>query len=866
VWIPKLYDGRNKTFWFFTVDEDLRPTTPLISTGTVPTAAYKGGDFSASPQVVYDPASTTVAAERTPFPGGIIPKARWSKVSTNIVPLIPDPTRGASTANFDYVGSQVYEDPHWSLKFDHMISSNMRVAYYMSREYQNTGVNSILPGPIGQGLGASTQKPENYRANHDWTITPTSVLHTTFSFTRQQQGWDNPAQKGYGSKIGLPLSGAVDAFPRVMWTNSRDVLTPWGVQDGKVANGGQLNWTFHWSQSLSLIRGKHEYKVGWDLRRLRTFSDPVDLAGSNGQYFFNTLQTGLPGNTNTGHPFASFLLGLVDSANTTSLPVTTAQIRYQYYGGYFMDNWKLTQRLTLNLGMRYEVPVGWHDKDGNFSWVDLKTINPATGGPGALVFAGNGTGRIGKLRPYGADFSNFGPRFGFAYRLFPKTVLRGGFGIYYQTLSNGGCGCRDGFGGPPVTKNSDGVNAALQWDGGIPIPANAGLPPFIDPTFDNGNSVESITPTFYKAPRMREWSFNIQHEVKNFLVDVAYVGNRGTGLNSSVDLNQLPVSRLSLGTLLTQRIDSPAVAAAGFTKPYASFPNNFSLAQSLRPYPQYLLIRGRNTGQGKIWYDSLQLKTERRFGAWQLMGSYVWSKSLSVAHYRQIFSQTQVQAQDYYNYDDMKSFSPFHQPHVVNILSSYDLPIGRGKKFLNVQSRWTDAVIGGWNVSFAARYYTPTLFQVSAPVNDLASYIFAGYKKADRINGQDIRTSAGRGDMDALLNAYLAGGSAAANAQRYFNPAAFGTNATTTGQAPRLGAAAVYYNEFRNPNIYTENIAVSKRFRVPVTQDRTVDIGYRADQLRRPRQHHRQRQLRVADRSHDRRPAHHHGSPAGFLR
>src|SRR5262249_33106759 len=147
-------------------------------------------------------------------------------------------------------------------------------------------------------------------------------------------------------------------------------------------------------------------------------------------------------------------------------------------------------------------------------------------------------------------------------------------------------------------------------------------PPLIDPTAGNNNPVDVFSENFGKAPRIQSWSFNIQQEVGKFVAEIAYVGNRGRGLNSTVLLNQLPLSRLALGSLLQRRIDDPAVAAAGFTKPYPSFANSNTLAQALRPYPQYLDVSERNAGFGRIWYDSLQLKLERRFGDFQLMAAY----------------------------------------------------------------------------------------------------------------------------------------------------------------------------------------------------------------------------------------------------
>ncbi len=470
--------------------------------------------------------------------------------------------------------------------------------------------------------------------------------------------------------------------------------------------------------TLSWIRGKHEYKFGVDIRRLQTTGD--DWATTNGAYSFSRFQTADPANKNgTGNAFASFLLGAVDSASQGTLPVVIGQIRYGYHAGFFQDTWRVTPKLTLNYGVRYEVPIGWHSRDGLYSNLDVNRPNAAAGNlKGSIVYAGYGAGREGVKRFYPTDFSDFGPRFGFAYRLSEKTTLRGGFAIFYQTLGNGGCGCTDGIGGTPISAASDGMNPALNWDNGI-VATTTGISSRFSPTVDNfyNNGVYRQGPNYGKAPRIYNWSFTIQHEVKNFLFEAAYDGNRAYRLNSTVYMNQLPTSYLSLGSLLGKNINDPAVAAAGYKEPFAGFAAGWkggaTLAQALRPFPQYGPVVDVNAGVGRMWYDSLQTKVQRKFGDFQIMGSYVWSKTLSLMSYRQIFSQgSQVQAQDSYNIADAKSLSPFDIPHFVNILSSYRLPFGRNKRFFSTANRTLDMVVGGWTISGVQQYRSGTLLQI----------------------------------------------------------------------------------------------------------------------------------------------------------
>lgn len=825
VWVPKVYNGRNKTFWFMTYSRDMRPASISSVTSTVPTARMKTGDFSEIGRAIYDPA-TTVGNVRQQFANNIIPVNRISAISKKFIDALPNPNLPGVTNNLAFVNESRVTDNVWSLKIDHAFTQNNRISYFHSLQDQNVANTTSLPGPLGQGLGVNAQRPQNFRVNHDLIVRSNFMIHTTFGFSRTQQEWDNPAQAGFASQVGLKMP--TDATPRIMFAGA-DGLTNWGVQDGKVNNGGQWNWTTHVSQNISWLTGKHEFKMGWDIRRLRTFA--VDAAGTNGQFFFERAQTALPTATGTtGHSFASFLLGAPNQLTFTTLPVPDVQIRYGYHAGYFQDNWRLSSKLTLNLGMRYEVPVGWHMSNYQISMVDTKLSNPAAGGlPGAMIFAGAGPGRTGTKRFYPTDFSNIGPRGGFAYKLADKTVVRGGFGIYYQTLGNGGCGCNLGFGGPPGNLIADGVNPAVIWDAGVPIPQGA-KPPFIDPGFGilSAGTLDVMGADFGKAPRVYNWSLNVQHEVKGFLIDIAYVGNRGRGLASSIFLNQVDPKYLSLGQLLRRRIDDPAVVAAGFTKPYAAFPNNQTLAQALRPFPQYFNVVDRNSGDGQTWYDSLQVKGERRFGPWQLTASYVWSKSLGRLHYRQIFSQTQTTPQNNYNLSDTKTLLPFDQPHVVNILNSFDLPFGKGRKFLGSSNRAVDTAIGGWTLGFIGRYVSAGPLDIVAPNTLNAGTLFTQYKKAN-LTGISIRTGIDRKTLDPnnpAIRWFGCSPEAIASRPGAFQCAANSTPFSIPGEF-EFGKAAQFNSAFRNPPIFTENISIVKTFKI--TGDGRVRFVYRAD-------------------------------------
>jgi hypothetical protein len=815
VWIPKAYDGRDKTFWYFTYSKDQRPASVSFPVMTVPTPLMKQGNFSqAGVPLIYDPATTT-GNVRTPFAGNIIPASRITPIGKNVTANIPDANTPSLAGNYNRVNTSAFDRYIWSLKFDHAFSATNRLAYFISNEVQTQDDVTGFNGLLGNGL-VGLQKPYNHRFNHDLSITPTMLMHTTYGFSITRQTWDNPNQKGGGTKLGFKVPpGDSDATPRIQFSGPSG-LSPYGVQDGKVANGLQYNRQ-HWvSQGYTMLKGKHEIKFGWAWRRFETLGQ--DLAGTNGRYQFNRAQTALPtALTSTGHEFASMLLGTADLADQVVPPVLFDTTFYYDYSGYIQDNWRINSKLTLNLGMRYEVPIGWHIPGGNgYSHVDINVPNPGAGGrPGALVFSGVGPGRTGVKRFYPTDFGNFGPRLGFAYQLASKTVIRGGYAIFYTGLSGGGCGCRFGFSGSNSLQ-SDGLNPVLNWESGIPVAPGYRPPPIIDPSYMNYQNVSYQGPTYGQPGRVKNWSLNIQHEIKNWLIDIAYQGNRGTRLNSTADMNQLPSSVLQYGALLRQRIDSPAAIAAGFKKPYDSFPGNLSVAQSLRPYPQYLTYQSLIAGFGRNWYDALQAKVERRFGSMQVLANYTWSKSLGMGHYRNTFGQLGspgATPQDFYNINDSKSFMNMDIPHVFNLMISYDLPFGKGKRFMSNSNAFVNALVGGWTIASADVYRKGILINLSTPGNPLGNGVmFSAITKAN-VGSGPIRTGIDRGTLDPNNPSTL-----------WFNKAAFAApNAYT------LGNAANYHDDFRQPAVLTENISVVKRTTLYQLDKNPIVLTYRAD-------------------------------------
>ena len=816
VFLPKLYNGRNKTFWYFTWNGYKQNSGAGTSILTVPTAKMKAGDFSElGSRQIFDPMTTRTVngvQVRDPFPGNIIPQARFSSVSSKILSLIPDPTGPGLSSNYvDNTVSTVNRNIY-SLKFDHSLSDRNRISGLYSWQRQTNLSQTGLPGALASGL-VSTEKPDITRVNHDFTFMPTLLNHATFGLSRYQSVFNQlPADlMNWPTTLGLKgvATNGSQSFPIVSFAT--DGLTGFG-NDPK-NRGAQQNWTYEFLDGVTWVKGKHDFKFGYEWHKGRTFQDPADDSYAQGKFVFNSLQTANPAaRSATGYSFASFLLGGPDNAQRNYNPSTGVDIKYRYHALYANDNWKVTSKLTLNLGIRYEIFIPRTDSNLTLSAFDPTIPNPAAGNRlGALSFAGMGPGRNGKVRFGNIYLGNVGPRIGVAYQITPKTVLRTGYGVYYSAANGntgGGCfPCGWGVSAAPTPTSPDGISPAFNWDNGFLLPPGFQLPPVIDPSYANGQTVLVLSKEDGLAGRIQNWQVNIQRELpKQFLLDVAYLGSKGTRLNSYVPYNQVDPKYLSLGSLLGLSVTDPRVTQAGFGLPYPGFTG--TLAQSLRPYPQYNNIVHNYLGTGAENYNSLQAKVEKRYSAMTLLAAYTWEKNLSI---NGGFTQTGngTAPQDQYNLGVEKSLSQHDIPQTLNLVYAYDLPFGKGRRFLGGANRLVNGVVGGWTIAGIHQYRSGSLILINAPVNTLGPGVLFSAALRANTTGQPIRTGVDRTALDPN-NPNV----------RWFNRAAFSVPGPY-----QFGTAAPYQNDVRNPPFFTEALSLVKHVKL---QER-IDLEYRAD-------------------------------------
>jgi len=773
---------KNKTFFYFVYGGyRFRQGSPNTLQSVIP-LDFRQGDFSRVAPI-YDPStnrSTATGFARDQFPGNRIPTSRFSTVSRNILPQLPNPDNSGIFNNFLSTGRGQTNSNQYNLKLDHAFSDRNRISGYYYNDLNQIRDPELVPGPTSPNR--STASRNNWvRLSHDFVVSPTKLNHVTLGYTRTavriapfslDQDWP--------TKLGLTgvNRGPDNTFPCVEFIAAG--FSRLGDQNCN-SRVFQANNAFQLGESFSWVRGSHNLKFGLDYRWMET--NGIDPWRTMGWFQFNALETALPGVANTGNAVASFLTGNV---NRGQLQVFSyfPRNRYQYFAGYAQDDWKVSRKLTLNYGLRYDVFIPRYEARDNLSTFDLNLPNPAAGNrPGAMVFLGEGQGRSGLNRLADIDKKAFGPRLGLAYSLTPKTVVRAGYGIYFAQ-GNANAGLRDslqssvGFVAQPVFQSLDaGVTPGFNWDGGFP--QNFAQPPFINPAAGNGSDVRMMLRSDGRAPYFQNWSFTIERELtKSINLEVTYLGTKGTRLgNGLVHWNELNPSNLALGALLTRNVTSPEAVAAGIRVPYAGFTG--SVAQALRPYPHMQSVWNRSNPAGSSTYHAFQTQLQvRSYKGLDVQMAYTWAKTLSDSD---ILAGGGPAGQSTYSRGLEKTIATTDVPHIFALSYSYQIPSFKGP---------TRHLLGGWTVSGIHQYSVGTPITLT---NNNTLPLFTSALRPNALS-QDRRVQVDNFDPARDL---------------WINRAAFSAPAPFT-----LGTSARAYTNLRNPNFLNENFGLIKRIKV----------------------------------------------------
>jgi hypothetical protein len=847
VYLPKVYNGRNRTFFYTTYERYRERSFGFGSPSTtVPVPEFYEGDFSRLLQGVaagkdalgrtvnrgsiFDPATFTKLPTgrwiADMFPGNVVPKSRFSEVSKRVnalaskwnAPLVRDPDgRWALQKNayFPQSNAPVFDNHQFSTKVDQNFSDRHKLAgsaSYVIKDRSTLtdtgGIWSLLAADGGPLSAAHGQRLESQyeRLTEDWTLTPTTLNHFSVFYNRMHK-IEAGKQAGVDGAAALGIKGlSTYGYPAINWGGGPYVSQTaigYTVYSGNAYTG----WGF--SDSVSFHKGSHFMKAGFEFRGSMLNTRPTQ----GGSFTFAARGTAIPNESfsgsQTGYAFASYLLGIVDVAGLTE-PSPMGGRRH-YYAAFLQDDFKVNKRLTLQVGVRWEYqPPAFEAADRYASWTPDVT-DPISGLPGAYAFAGKCGGCTGK-RYFGTpSLRDWGPRIGFAYRFAEKTTIRGGYGIMYapdlfnsQTPTPLAKATNPQVGGTWLL-NADPIQpwfGIFNWDNGFPT--DRYQPATRDLSWGNRTRPGRVDPNYGRTPYVQEWNLNIQRELpKKIVLDVGYAANKSTGLynNALSATNQLPSSVLAnYGTRLGNPVRNPADAAAnGIRYPFPGFSG--TVASALRDYPQ---VQGNSTINdyaatlGFSNYQSLQITVNRQVAkGLTAYGNYVWSKNLSnTSSARQSDNNAPM---DYYNLRIEKALVEYDIPHAVKAYAQYELPLGRGKTIWSGAGRLVDGIAGGWSLNIIANYYS------GAPLGfgGASSPVPNGWNGAQRTNVAPgkLRKSgfdSSKFDLADRLNP----------ANTYLN-----TSLISDPEPFTLGTAALRYGQLRGFGTIDESFGLQKNMR-----------------------------------------------------
>ena len=793
VYLPKLYDGRNRTFFFFNYDGN-RWVRNNPATATIPTERMRAGDFSEVPSLIYDPATAAAPAALTPFPGRLIPQSRWNPVGKKILDVFPLPNSPGTANNYQGVFRVYTPHDNYAGRFDHVLSDNQRL--FARAGHYLCGSNQIRTFETAAATQNVVCNSKNFTANYNYTITPNVVYGATAGYTVSRRfSTDLTGNKIGSSQFGYTVNPAPSAETNVTPGASFDIYTGLGL----VSPTDQVSQSFQVNQSLSVVKRKHTLRFGADLRRYRT-GGLVTAGASNGNIGFSPLQTS-NGAANTGNSAASALLGLANTFNMQQTP----RVRFDndVYGLYIADDFRVSRSLTLNLGLRWDMEGKMSEIHNRAGYFDSAAIHPTVQRPGVFRYAGL-DGAEDTITS--GDYSNIGPRFGFAWSpaaFGGRTVVRGAFGVSYAPIPT--------VGGYAVAPGYDTILAPIKPSATAPavvLATSYTLPPVSGPQGAQaylGQGFTQPVDRYAQASTVYQWNFGIQREItKNLVAELLYGGNRGLRLMAVRSLNQAPES------LIQQAIDVQAASGrpgdaqaflnrqvpnpvAGLVPGTLGAPTR-TLGSSLVQYPHFAAVNLRLNDRDSI-YHSLQAKLERRLSSdLTFLLSYTFSKLIDNA-VENNYSGSELSStgvlQNPYNLRDSRATGNFDKPHVFQGSMVYALPFGKGKALAS--SGIAAALLGGFRLNTIVTIYTGTPLGITQTE---ANGLGVGGGRPD-VNGDPKSAS------DSVRGQVNSNGTVQWISSRSF--------AVVNG---RYGTAPIRFSQLRGPNFSQIDLGIQRDFRV----------------------------------------------------
>ncbi|MBL8233664.1 MAG: TonB-dependent receptor [Bryobacterales bacterium] len=700
--LPKIYNGKNRTFWFFNY-EGYRYITYANNVLSVPTELQRAGNFSETRLAngtvlgVYDPESTAVNPNgagfvRTPFPGNTIPTSRFNRIPVQILRDVPLPNRAPTNAitNVNNYGEQtrrLQNNDQYIGRFDHNVDNNNRLTYRLAYNYNVIRPDSQFGNYLTQGE-QNDVFDRNYSqqvASWTYTISPSTFSELRAGYVRTLIVRDPPTSGADLDRLGYPA-----IIPRVQFP-SHNIADFTELGGGQTVDGGLHTISLH--ESITKVMGKHTLKFGgevWTIRRNR-----FQFGGLSGAFNFNRDLTNNPqAPQTTGYGVATFLLGAVNAGSLTI--GSKRHERGKYFAGFLQDDWRISRRLTLNVGLRYDVETNAIDHFNERSNFNFFRVNPITNLPGVVEFAGKDYGR----HPVPVDRNNLGPRFGFAYTFDESahTVLRGFYGIFYQGIfesfeTNLGWSANTPFANPSI-----GPRPNFYLTQGPPAlvlpPGNSqGAASFLGLGAEGRMADDRVGYT-------QQWNLSLQRALPgNWVLESIYSAAKGTRLGigaQGIAENALDPRYLSLGFDLQTQVPN-----ALFEK--GIFGRTVARQQTLLPFPAYQGITRRNPTFGSSIYHSLQVNARKSMSRGHTVQlAYTFGKLIddTVASLSAGFAGYNTGVADYqtpYNRRMERSISPADVSQRLVVSYLWELPFGKGRRF-GLRGP-ADIVLGGWQLS-----------------------------------------------------------------------------------------------------------------------------------------------------------------------
>jgi hypothetical protein len=822
VWIPKLYKGLNRTFFLFT-DDWYRENLAQKQVGTVPTAAMKQGDFSgfvdATGKVIpiYDPLTGQ------PFPGNIIPQTRFSPLSASILKDIPDPNRsGLNGGNLSNIGPQIpslsIKQNLWGYTIDHKLTDSQTVRFSQWRAPLNSAtLSSANVAPATSPISSLNIEPSlgsGWLLNYVKTFNPNLVMTWGVSVIGAINSQHNGLQN-----VNFPAVANSVIFPNVLF-DGQNAPSTWGQGLINLVNrklGIAVVNNYLWT------KGRNTFNIGLEYRKV-IMDDNECLVACGGTFNFSQRNTSVPDvndpNFGTyGSSFASFLLGQADAASRQSN--NALAMRSYSWSPYIEDDIKVNDRLTVNLGLRWDILVPLtEDIDNRVTFFDPNIANPGADGLlGAASKLGKCTGCAG-VRRADIHWPAFGPRFGFSYKIDEKTLLRSGF--FLSVLDGGAYAPGDNRVGQDYDiilngtffRNSNGTASPAfgSWDTNSLPPTN---PVPFSPSVGNGSVLYGFDVKKSGLwPYNEAWNVSVERNIGwNMFLTGAYVGNRDVHLPSQLNpYDQLDPANLSYGGLLGALATSPQAVAAGIKVPYTNFTTDFgsssTVSQALLPFPQYAGLQNNFDYKGSAFYNALQIQAEKRFSN-GLSFLVAFTLSRNLANVNSGFAAFAAKPLNKFNQKLEWSPSILDQTYANKYVATYELPIGPGKKILT-QNNVVNRLAGGWQISTILDYeggvpFGPT--ETFNPVNN-------GFDRPNLVSGVKIQTFS-----YSRTKSYLTGHSQTA-------PAQFSTNAFGLTNPFALGNTYQTYGALRAPPLRVESFSAVKRFPIAEGFSASLRVDY----------------------------------------